>query len=46
MQWMAVLVAAAMFLGLRDRTTGGSTHVTILVVTCVTLAVVFLFFLH
>lgn len=43
---MAVLVAAAMFLGLRDRTTGGSTHVTILVVTCATLAAVFLFFLH
>jgi hypothetical protein len=44
-QWIAVLVAVAMFLGLRDRTTGGSTHVTILVVTCLTLAVVFLFFL-
>jgi hypothetical protein len=42
---MAVLVAVAMFLGLRDRTTGGSTHFTILVVTCVTLAVVLLFFL-
>jgi hypothetical protein len=40
---MAVLVAAAMFLGLRDRTSGGSTHVTILVVTCVTLGVVFFF---
>jgi hypothetical protein len=46
MQWMAVLVAVAMFLGLRDRTSGGSTHVTLLVVTSVTLAVVFLFFLH
>jgi hypothetical protein len=46
MQWMAVLVAVAMFLGLRDRTTGGSTHVTLLVVTCATLAVVFLFYLH
>jgi hypothetical protein len=42
---MAVLVAVAMFLGLRDRTSGGSTHVTILVVTCVTLAIVFLFLL-
>ena len=42
---MAALVAVAMFLGLRDRTTGGSTHVTLLVVTCVTLVVVFLFFL-
>lgn len=40
-----MLVAVGMFLGLRDRTTGGSTHVTILFVTCVTLAVVFLFFL-
>ena len=40
---MAVLVAVGMYLGLRDRTHGGSTHVTILVVTCLTLAFVFLF---
>lgn len=45
MEWMAVLVGVSMFLGLRDRTHGGSTHVTILVVTCVTLVVVFLYFL-
>jgi hypothetical protein len=42
-EWMAVLVGVAIFLGLRDRTHGGSTHVTILVVTCLTLAFVFLF---
>ena len=39
---MAILVAVFMFLGLRDRTTGGSSHLTVLVVTCITLAVVFL----
>jgi hypothetical protein len=38
---MAVLVAAFMFLGLRDRTHGGSTHLTALVVVVVTLTVVF-----
>lgn len=38
---MAILVAVFMFLGLRDRTAGGSTHLTVLVVTCITLAVVF-----
>jgi len=43
MEWMAVLVGVSMFLGLRDRTHGGSTHVTILVVTCLTLAFVFAF---
>lgn len=43
MEWMAFLVAVFMFLGLRDRSHGGSTHVTILVVTCITFAVVFLF---
>ena len=43
MEWMAFLVAVFMFLGLRDRTHGGSTHVTILVVTCVTLLVVLIF---
>lgn len=40
---MVVLLAVSMYLGLRDRTHGGSTHVTILVVTCLTLGVVFLF---
>ena len=38
---MAILVAVFMFLGLRDRTTGGSTHLTVLVVSAVTLAIVF-----
>lgn len=42
MQWMAALVAVFMFLGLRDRNWGGSTHVTVLVVTCLTLGLVFL----
>ncbi len=41
MTWMAVLMAAFMFLGLRDRTHGGSTHLTALVVVVVTLTVVF-----
>jgi heme/copper-type cytochrome/quinol oxidase subunit 4 len=41
MAWMAVLVAAFMFLGLRDRTHGGSTHLATLVVVVVTLTVVF-----
>lgn len=43
MEWIAVLVAAFLFLGLRDRTHGGSTHVTILVVTALTLGFVFFF---
>jgi hypothetical protein len=43
MEWMAFLIGVAMFLGLRDRTHGGSTHVTILVVTSLTLAFVFAF---
>jgi len=38
---MAILVVVFMYLGLRDRTTGGSTHLTVLVVTCITLALVF-----
>lgn len=40
--FMVVLVAVFMFLGLKDRTTGGSTHVTVLVVSCLALAFVFL----
>ena len=36
------LLAAAGFLGLRDRIWRGSTHLTLLVITCLTLAVVFL----
>jgi hypothetical protein len=42
-EWIAVMVGVAMFLGIRDRPHGGSTHVTIMVVTCLTLAFVFLF---
>jgi heme/copper-type cytochrome/quinol oxidase subunit 4 len=41
MNWIAVLVAAFMFLGLRERTHGGSTHLTALVVVIITLTVVF-----
>lgn len=41
MEWMAALVAASMVLGLRDRIWGGSTHVTMLVVTCLVLAFTF-----
>lgn len=40
--WIVLLLGVFMFLGLRDRTHGGSTHLTVLVVTCATLAVVFL----
>jgi len=41
MAWLAILVLVFMFLGLRDRTTGGSTHLTVIVVSCITLAIVF-----
>jgi hypothetical protein len=41
MTWMALLVAAFMFLGLRERTHGGSSHLTALVVVVITLTVVF-----
>jgi hypothetical protein len=41
MTWMTLLVAAFMFLGLRDRTHGGSTHLTALVAVVVTLTVAF-----
>jgi len=39
--WIAVLLAAFMFLGLRDRRFGGSTHLSALVVVLVTLLVVY-----
>ena len=39
---MAGLLLVFMYLGLRDRIWGGSTHLTVLVVTCVTLGLVFL----
>lgn len=42
-EWTVALIAAYMFLGLRDRTSGGSTHVTVLVVTCLVLGFVFFF---
>lgn len=41
MQWVLFLCAVFAFLGLKDRVWGGSTHLTILVVTCLTLGVVF-----
>jgi hypothetical protein len=40
-QWILFLLAVFAFLGLRDRVWRGSTHLTLLVVTCITLAVVF-----
>jgi hypothetical protein len=40
--WLVILMAVFMFLGLRDRTHGGSTHLTVIVVSCITLAIVFL----
>lgn len=42
MQWVLFLCAVFVFLGLRDRFWGGSTHLTVLVVTCATLGFVFL----
>jgi hypothetical protein len=39
--WIVVLLAAFMFLGLRDRRFGGSTHLTALVAVLATLLVVF-----
>ena len=42
MEWMAALLLLFMYLGLRDRIWGGSTHLTVLVVTCITLGLVFL----
>ncbi len=42
-EWIVALIAAYMFLGLRDRTSGGSTHVTVLVVSSLVLGFVFFF---
>lgn len=42
MQWIAFLVLIFLALGLTERRTGGSTHLTILVVTTFTLVAVFL----
>ncbi len=41
MSWMALLVAAFMFLGLRDRTHRGSTHLSALVVIAIALTIAF-----
>lgn len=43
MTWVAVLFAAFMILGLRDRTHGGSTHLTILVICALVLGYAYLF---
>ena len=43
MQWIAILVIAWLYLGLRDRIYGGSTHVTLLVV--VSLVMVTMYFI-
>jgi hypothetical protein len=39
--WIVILLAVFMFLGLRDRTHGGSTHLTVLVVVGLTLGLLF-----
>jgi hypothetical protein len=39
--WIVILLAVFMFLGLRRRTHRGSTHLTVLVVTGITLALLF-----
>jgi hypothetical protein len=40
-QWVAIVVGVGMFLGLRDRTSGGSTHVTLLVVVVAVVAAMY-----
>jgi hypothetical protein len=39
--WIVILLAVFMFLGLRDRTHRGSTHLTVLVVVGLTLGLLF-----
>jgi hypothetical protein len=39
--WIVILLAVFMFLGLRDRTHRGSTHLTLLVVVGLTLGLLF-----
>lgn len=39
--WILILLAIFMFLGLRERTHRGSTHLTVLVLTGVTLGLLF-----
>jgi hypothetical protein len=41
MAWIGLLIALYLVLGLRDHTRADSTHLTILVVTIVVLAMVF-----
>jgi hypothetical protein len=41
MAWVALLLAIFMVLGLRDRARADSTHLTVVVVTALVLAVVF-----
>jgi hypothetical protein len=43
MQWIALVVVAALILGLRDRIWGGSTHVTLLAVVVATVGAMFFF---
>lgn len=40
MQWVIILILAPVLLGLRDRTSGGSTTMTLLVIIVTTLGVV------
>jgi hypothetical protein len=44
--WIAAMVAAFMFLGLRRRTTGGSTHMTMLMVILCALGAAYLGLVH
>lgn len=46
MQWIAFLVAASLFLGLRQRMQGGSTRVTLLLVVGFALGGLYLFTLR
>ena len=46
MTWIAVLLAGCVVLGLRPRTAGGSTHLTMLVVICACLTLAYTDVLH
>jgi hypothetical protein len=43
MAWMVALLAVFVYLGLRDRIWGGSTHLTVIVVTGVALSYLLFF---
>ncbi|MBO0683696.1 MAG: hypothetical protein J2P45_11105 [Candidatus Dormibacteraeota bacterium] len=43
MQWVALILAAGLYLGLRDRIWGGSTHTTLLAVVIACVAAMFFF---